>query len=81
MPPAPDTLNMNGENWYTNNDYNKAQELYREHIFEMATDEDLVGHCRNPSVAERITNIYCLFEDIPAPTWAMSVRMKNPFKF
>ena len=49
---------------------------------EMATDEDLVGSARESvPVSEKITNVYCLLEEIPAPTWAMSVRMKNPFKF
>lgn len=79
MPPAPETLNMKGENWYTGNDYNEAQRLYRNHIFEMAEDEDLIGSFREPPVSEIITNIYCLFEDIPAPTWSMSLRFKNPF--
>ena len=44
---------------------------------EIATDEDLVGSCRNPSNAEVVTNVYCLCWDIPAPTWSMG--RKNPF--
>lgn len=47
---------------------------------EMAMDEDFVGHCREPSISEYITNVYCLLEEIPAPTWSMSLRMKNPFQ-
>ena len=49
---------------------------------EMAQDEDFVGAYReNVPVSETVTNIYCLLEQIDAPTWSMSVRMKNPFTF
>lgn len=44
---------------------------------EMANDEDLVGHNRNPSLAEAVTNVYCLLEEIPAPTWSNGA-MRNP---
>jgi hypothetical protein len=48
---------------------------------EMATDGDLVGHAvshgdRELSMAEAVTNAYCLMWDAPAPTWSMG--MKNP---
>ena len=76
IPNAPETPNLKGETWYTNNDWNTAQRMYMNHVFEIAKDEDLVGN-RKPSVAEYITNIYCLFEDIPAPTWNLARR--NPF--
>lgn len=47
---------------------------------EMAQDEDFVGNCaENIPVAELITNVYCLLEEIPAPTWSMSLQFKNPF--
>jgi len=80
IPPAPETPNLNGETWYTHHNYTDAQIHYRKHIIEMAQDEDLVGAYREHiPVAEIMTNIYCLFEDIPAPTWNMSLHMKNPF--
>lgn len=48
---------------------------------EMAQDEDFVGNCaENVAVAELITNVYCHLEEIPAPTWSMSLRFKNPFR-
>ena len=47
---------------------------------EMARDEDFIGAYReNVPVSELITNTYCLLEEIPAPTWSMSLRFKNPF--
>lgn len=50
-----------------------------EWAMEMANDEDFIGHNRQAPVSEYITNIYCLLEEIPAPTWSMSLYMKNPF--
>lgn len=84
IPDAPTETNLKGENWYNHTTYDDAQRLYREHIIEMSMDEDIVGHdvamgYRKLPVGEAITNVYCLFEDIPAPQWHMSVRMKNPF--
>lgn len=46
---------------------------------EMATDEDLVGHNRKElSLGEIMTNVYCLMNDINAPTWSIGA-MRNPF--
>ena len=59
-----------------------TQERAIDWAMEMAQDEDFVGNCaENVPVAELITNVYCLLEQIPAPTWSMSLRFKNPFKF
>ena len=81
---APHTPNLNGETLYDDNDYDDAQIIYQNQIIEMAKDEDIVGQdvafgYRDLPASEFATNVYCLFEDIPAPTWHMSVRMKNPF--
>lgn len=77
IPIAPETPNLKGETWYTNTSWEDAQRQYINHVFEMGRDGDLVGHDREPSVSEYITNIYCLFENIPAPTWSLARR--NPF--
>lgn len=79
IPPAPIELNLKNENWHTHNNYEDAQKKYREHVFEIATDEDFIGHNREPPVSEVITNIYCLFENITAPTWSNNLGLKNPF--
>ena len=47
------------------------------HCCEMASDEDLTGSSADSSMAELVTNVYCLAWDIPAPTWSMG--LKNPF--
>lgn len=49
------------------------------HCESMATDEDLIGHNRldELTMAEAVTNAYCLMNDIPAPTWSNSA-MRNP---
>lgn len=71
-------------------DYNEDGEPFKneweskisalEWAMEMAGDEDFVGHNRKPQTSEYITNVYCLLEEIPAPTWSMSLRFKNPFQ-
>lgn len=46
---------------------------------EMALDEDLIGsNDREISLGEAVTNVYCLMNDISAPTWGIGA-MKNPF--
>lgn len=47
---------------------------------EMAQDEDFVGSGRESvAVAELVTNVYCLLEEISAPTWNKGLSMKSPF--
>lgn len=47
---------------------------------EMAQDEDFVGSGRDSvKVAELVTNVYCLLEEISAPTWAKGLYLKSPF--
>ena len=47
---------------------------------EMAQDEDFVGSGRDTiPVAEQVTNVYCLLEEISAPTWAKGLNLKSPF--
>ena len=45
---------------------------------EMARDEDFIGHNNaNPPLVMIAVNVFCLLEEIPAPTW--SFQRKNPF--
>lgn len=45
----------------------------------MGLDEDLIGHNREDDItmAEAVTNVYCLMNDIPSPTFGNGA-MKNP---
>lgn len=71
---------------YVNNGLNGNGELVypkfdglMEWALEMCLDEDLVGSSdRKYTLAELITNVYCLMCDIPAPTWSIGP-MVNPF--
>ena len=73
-PPYVDNgLNGNGELVYPKFDG------LMEWALEMCLDEDLVGSSdRKYTLAELITNVYCLMCDIPAPTWSIGP-MVNPF--
>lgn len=51
---------------------------YFKNCCEIATDEDLIGHNRTPTLTEIVTNVYCLCWDIPSPTFSLGA-MKNPF--
>ena len=50
-----------------------------EWAMEMALDEDLIGSTqRELPLGEIVTNVYCLMNDINAPTWSIGA-MRNPF--
>ena len=56
-----------------------SQDQALDWAMEMATDEDFVGSAmREVPLAEKVTNVYCLLEEISAPTWSMG-GMRSPF--
>lgn len=72
--------------YYLDNGLNGSDELepFTEQVaincMEMATDEDFIGHNRigEVTLAEAVTNAYCLMYDIPSPTFSYGA-MRNPF--
>lgn len=63
-----------GDGWDEWESFNKALDW----AVEMAQDEDMVGHNREPTLSEAVINVYCLMNDIPSPTTTMG-QMRTPF--
>lgn len=71
---------LNGDNTWK--EWDSFEECLH-YACEMATDEDLVGSSatqgdRKLSLGEVVTNVYCLMNNISAPTWGNGA-MRNPF--